>query len=371
MTLRCTQVLWTAVPVLLAITPLQAQGEELKVATRSADRYVTFLELPERRREAVRGLLALGRAAVPALIRTAKHPNPEFALISMHVLRDLGPVAMPALPTLLELARSRDEKIARAAVWARARLQPSGRTLVTVYQKGLIVEFDAAGKSRVLLENVSSPREAERLANGNLLVTQYREKKIVEYTPAGEAVWSHQLVGSPLDADRLASGNTLICESSKIGARGRKVGGRVVEIDRTGKVVWTCTLCKQPHDADRLPGGNTLIAGFNPGRVVEVDHAGKVIWEVKVAYAVGASRLANGNTLVTRHFKGDVLEIDGRGKTVFRLEGLDRPKKARRLPNGNTLVAEFSQFREFDAAGKEVARVELKAAIGSLHRYSP
>jgi len=81
-----------------------------------------------------------------------------------------------------------------------------------------------------------------------------------------------------------------------------------------------------------------------------------------------AKRLADGNTLITLRLKGQVIEVDPKGKTVWKLDNLNSPSDALRLPNGNTLVAEHKQVREFDPKGNEVWTKPMTWAV-SVKRY--
>jgi len=337
--------------------PSKAQND-----AKSANRFVTFLEIPDRRTHAVRGLLMLGSASVPALLRGAKHPNPKVAIASLHMLGELGPLASSARVPLQELFDDKDSPLSHAAGWALARLKNEGTILVTDYTAGKILAFprkaDGTGGTdpEVLLKKTPNGWDVEALGNGNLLVTHYTPNFVAEYTPAGKKVWSYDKLSSPLDADRLPNGNTLISDTYK---------NRVIEVDAKGKIVWEHKDCKTPYDADRLPDGNTLITEYR-GRILEVDPKGKIVWEYKHKDAFGADRLRNGHTLITG-YSGEVIELDQQYNVMFRLKNLRSPNEARRLPNGNTVVAERDRIREFDRAGRVVRTIPLKSRPGTIH----
>ena len=101
-------------------------------------------------------------------------------------------------------------------------------------------------------------------------------------------------------------------------------------------------------------------------RVIEVDSAGKVLWEYPLAAAFGADRLRNGHTLIT-DYGGGVIELDRQKNVFLRLKNLTNPNEARRMPNGNTIVAESNRIREFDRAGKVVRTIKLSTRPGTLH----
>lgn len=356
---------WILALLATALTVGKAPAQrpsKAKNDAKSAHRFLTFLELPARRTQAVRGLLMLGSASVPALLRGANHPNPAVVTMSMHMLGELGPLAAPATSELQAIADNRRSPNRHAASWALSRIQGDGRILIADYTVGQILAVppgpDGAGglESEVLLKNMGNAWDVEPLGNGNYLVTHYTDNKVVEYSPAGKEVWSYSDLGSPLDADRLPNGNTLISDTYK---------NRVIEVDPAGKIVWEHKDCKMPYDADRLPDGNTLISEYRT-RVVEIDPKGKVVWEHKRSDVFGADRLRNGHTLLTA-YTGEVIELDHQCNVMFRLKDLKSPNEARRLSNGNTIVAEKQRIREFDRTGKVVRTIPLATRPGTLH----
>ena len=65
---------------------------------------------------------------------------------------------------------------------------------------------------------------------------------------------------------------------------------------------------------------------------------------------------------------GSVIEVDRDGKVVWELSGLVSPSDADRLPNGNTVVSEKDQVREFDRRKNVIWRKEVNWALES-NRY--
>ena len=54
-------------------------------------------------------------------------------------------------------------------------------------------------------------------------------------------------------------------------------------------------------------------------------------------------------------YTNKVSEVDAKGqKEVWKKEGLQTPRDARRLPNGNTLIAEGQSVQEVDPKGNVV-----------------
>lgn len=340
---------------------LRAQASDArKEARKEANRFLTFLELPERRTEGAQGLLRIGEHAVPTLMRGALHPDPDIACMSMQVLGELGTAAMAAEGTLHKLSLSDNPVIASAGGWAKIRVRNQGAFLVTDYTKGRVLEYTPNQDKfvrKVVLDKVKSAWDAERLGNGHFLVTQYSENQVVEYNPAGKAVWEYKAVKMPLDADRLPNGNTLICDTQ---------GGRVIEVDPKGKIIWSRKDLKQPYDADRLIDGNTLITEYGK-RVIEVDPNGKIVWEYEIKDGFGADRLPNGNTLITAYSSNEVIEVDAKGDPKFTISGLKNPNEARRLANGNTVVAESDAVRIYGPKGKVIHKVVVGMRPGTVN----
>lgn len=84
----------------------------------------------------------------------------------------------------------------------------------------------------------------------------------------------------------------------------QRSGGKAQEYDGTGKLLRTFPCGR--YVGIRLPDGNTLIACGDDHRIIEVDPADKIVWEVKenevannkLLFVAGLQRLPNGNTVV-------------------------------------------------------------------------
>src|SRR5262249_17487769 len=115
-----------------------------------------------------------------------------------------------------------------------------------------------------------------------------------------------------LDLEETQRGLTMTCEMDGVGP----VGGRVSEFDRSGNQRWTIEEdFKSPTDFQRLSGGRVLVAEHWGQRITERNRQGKAVREWKLA---------------------------------------DKPVTCRRLPNGNTFMATYTEILEMSAAGKEV-----------------
>jgi hypothetical protein len=140
--------------------------------------------------------------------------------------------------------------------------------------------------------------------------------------------------------------------------RGR---GRVLKIERDGQMPWRYgeesseTLLK-PNSCSRTREGRLLICDTDAHRVIEVDPKGNVLtWSfgrqgVPAAGKEGLNRprsaqaLANGNLLIADQNNQRVVEITRSGEPVWSYEGVERltsPYHAERLDNGHTLIADW------------------------------
>ena len=91
------------------------------------------------------------------------------------------------------------------------------------------------------------------------------------------------------------------------------------------------------------------------GRILEVDRNRKVVRTIRVAsYPWSARRLANGNTLIADYNQSRILEVDSKDKVVWQRTGIRYPRYAERLANGNTLVTHSQGVIEIRKDGKAV-----------------
>ncbi len=331
-------------PVKPAPTAQDPDPATLAAIAAEVEKQCKLLELPERRAEALASLAFLGAGAVPPL--------------RAQITAERGRAGRPAeilamLQWSLFQADPADSKQAFG-------FGPGPITLMCDYSDNQLLAVDATGKEVWRLGDVFGAWDAELTPQGTVLVTEFSVSRVREVDRQGQTLWSFEKLKNPYDADRLASGNTLICDT---------FGGRVIEVDRQGEVVWTTERKIRPFDADRLASGNTLIADVLQDRVIEVDPKGEIVWEVRGLRNVhDADRLPNGNTLITLRSDQSVVEVDRDGKEVWRLRGLKAPSDADRLPTGQTLVAENTQVRAFDQAGKQVWQQAMTWTV-EVNRY--
>jgi hypothetical protein len=166
---------------------------------------------------------------------------------------------------------------------------------------------------------------------------------------SAELSFPRAAVGKWADAPPL-TGRTLICGP-----------GQVRELDEQGDVVFEAP-ANSPWACDVTPEQHRLIGDHAIRTLIEYDEQGVEVWAVRdlPGGPMSARRLENGNTLVALSDANLVAEYDPKGKIAWSVKVAGRPCDARRLPDGNTLVAAHRANRivELDADGKEVWVVE-------------
>jgi hypothetical protein len=95
--------------------------------------------------------------------------------------------------------------------------------------------------------------------------------------------------------------------------------------------------------------GKVLLCNPDLSRVVELDEVGKPVWQTRCPFPFCCEGQPNGHRLIGS-YGGQVDEYDTEGKVVWSLTGQQPTvRSVRRLPNGNTLVAD---------EGRETARLQ-------------
>lgn len=194
------------------------------------------------------------------------------------------------------------------------------------------------------------------LPDGNVLFTTGHGVK--EITRNGRVVFTYDSASAVYGCQRLANGNTFVAECN---------AGRLLEVDATGAIVKQVRLLPEGEDggsafmrnARVLAGGGYLVAHYGLGCVREYDGDGKLVREIPARGGPhSVVRLPDGNTLISI---GDadrnprVVEIDPSGTIVWQLTPADLPAKMKlvfaaglqRLPNGNTVVANWLGHEQF------------------------
>ena len=169
-------------------------------------------------------------------------------------------------------------------------------------------------------------------------------------------VFDYQSKSEIYACQRLANGNTFVGECNS---------GRLLELSPELKVVHEVRLLPEGknggsaymRNARRLPNGNTLVAHYRDQVVREYDPQGKVVLEIPAKGGPhSVARLPGGNTLISCADKTGgprLFEVDPAGKTVWEATAKDQPgfkflAGFQRLPNGNTVVANWLGHGEFE-----------------------
>jgi HEAT repeat protein len=147
---------------------------------------------------------------------------------------------------------------------------------------------------------------------------------------------------------------TLVCEMH---------GNKIWEVDQNGKVRWTMDQLNCPRDAQILPGGRILITEVNDHKIREREIATKkILWEHDIQDPSFARRLPNGNTFIADH--QHCYEITPAGNKVFEYTPKDRGGEVLhsidRRPNGNVVCMMMGGLvREVNREGKVVCEFDL------------
>jgi PQQ-like domain len=141
---------------------------------------------------------------------------------------------------------------------------------------------------------------------------------------------------------------------------------RMLELDGDGKVVWEHNPRSIAVIFEVLPNGNVLYAfGGQPTGVREVTRKGALVWSYisKSPQVLGCRRLPNGNTLVAEQGPCQAVEVNPRGIPVHVTplrtshENIHlQVRNIHQLPNGNILSAHEGEgaVREVDQDGRVV-----------------
>lgn len=147
--------------------------------------------------------------------------------------------------------------------------------------------------------------------------------------------------------------------------RGR---GRILQIDREGQISWRYgeqanEQLNKPHACTRTPAGHALISDTDGHQIIEVDpKTSEIVWRFgKTGFpAVGneglnrprsAQVLANGNLLIVDQNNRRVFELTRAFEIVWSFEGMDNlmaPYHAERLASGNTLISDWGAHIVFE-----------------------
>ncbi|MBT3291015.1 MAG: hypothetical protein HN380_26960, partial [Victivallales bacterium] len=195
------------------------------------------------------------------------------------------------------------------------------------------------------------PQDVWMLPNGNVLVAWYRAVQEIQPDFAkgkgGAVVWEHRVEApneiptcQPLPDGRVLVGVCGPCELREVDRDGKIVGR--IPLQSKAKLHSQFRFCRKTAQ------GTYLVPFIEERKVQEVDATGRVLHELTWPHpVVSATRLPNGNTLIGG---GKLIrEYDPKWNVVWEMDQDDLGYQlnlaliagVRRLPSGNTLVANY------------------------------
>lgn len=170
------------------------------------------------------------------------------------------------------------------------------RCLITDRQGQLVWQYS---------NGLRHPHNADITDTGTVLICNSDENEIWEIDPKdNQIIWKYgnkegQELSFPRDADRLPGGNTLITDSRH---------HRIIEVTPSGKIVWQYHVDYYAsfYEADLLENGNILLADQHHHQVTEIDRGGNIIWQFR--------NKRNNKTIFPRLYNGFFQQTD---ETMF------------------------------------------------------
>lgn len=129
-----------------------------------------------------------------------------------------------------------------------------------------------------------------------------------------------------------------------------------------------------PEDVVTARNGNRIVVEYSRQRITELDLAGEEVNRISTAaFPRSARKLPNGNYLVAwRNQNQPVVELDAQGRTVWETKNLTGyALSAERLPSGNTLIAFEDRVVEIDSSSRvlfEIGRAQGVASCKEARR---
>jgi hypothetical protein len=337
---------------------------------------------PSVRFQAATGLLRVGvKDAVPGLMRLLTDSPIQFAYQAEDLLFRLAGDKPPTAS--LGKADDASRKKAREdwEAWWKTASEKVDLTKVNVDSalKGLtiIIDFNGAGKDgqgRIwectkdgkmnweIASGLGGPVDARVIAGGRVLIAEHNASRVTERDRDGKILWTQSTNGNPVSCQRLANGNTLIATTAEVVEVTRE-NKEVFKVPASGGMFWCATKGKD----------GKILCAQSTGDVIELDAAGKKLRTVRVGGLDGwgdATMLPNGNVLVARFSQNQVAEVDWTGKVVWQANATSCTR-ASPLPNGNVLVTNMGGkvVYEIDRDGKEVWKQSTAGMPFSTRRY--
>ena len=252
------------------------------------------------------------------------------------------------------------------------QVSPTGIKHSILVCGGLTAIFDE--ESRIVWQVPGHSRDGMVLPNGNVLVSI--RKEAVEYKKGTDTVvWSYRLDKRNRElgtVNRLPNGNTLVVERGAL--------PRLLEIDPDGAIAVDVPLLPDTDDnhmqtrmARKRPNGNYLVPHLLAYKVKEYKPDGTVVREIKTDLERFGGRnprnmpftailLPNGNILANLTNGEKSAEFDPDGNVVWHIDNshvdgrFKDPCGGQRLPNGNTVFANYGERRHDKVKVFEVNR---------------
>lgn len=212
------------------------------------------------------------------------------------------------------------------------------------------------------------------ITNHSFACTDYTRGKVFIISDSGKVEWEYPAERCN-DIWVLPNGNLLF-----------NTGNGVKEVTREKEVVFSYESMSEIYACQRLANGNTFIGECNSGSLLEVAPNGNIVKKIRLLpdsvdgghfFMRNARKLPNGNYLVAHYGLDKVCEYDSTGKTLREIPIKGGPHSVIRLPNDNTLIACSDhngdpRVVEVDTAGKitwqltknELPGIELEFMTG-------
>jgi hypothetical protein len=242
------------------------------------------------------------------------------------------------------------DKVVLARIGTRQQSMLGFTVVVEPYNQGKrsgrVLELDRRGKVRWEIEGLQGPCDAQVVAGDRVLICEQNNNQVSERDLKGKVLWQ-KVLNQPVCVQRLSNGNTfIVCR------------GQIVEYDRNGKEVFTHNRPSFDIICGKKQRNGQITFVTNSGTCIRMDTGGKELKTVRVppiqVHNGYVDVLSNDHVVVPMYSNHKVVEYDAQGKSVWEAS-VNMPVSARRLPNGNTLVASMNQrVVELDRAGKIV-----------------
>lgn len=343
---------WLGAQVPVPTPPEPAQTPVASPSPRAqAEQFVRELAEPGKQNAAVKGLVALGDAAVPALHKALTDRRSDVLQWALFACSGLHGDCVSLRAPVERLLASKDLGVALMAQRAWPAVDGRCGLLLTV-GGGEILLVTHEGVS--VLCKLPQAYRTQLLPNGNLLFVSLGQHSVQEVRRDGSELWARAGLKAPVDCKRLPNGNTLVA---------RYMDRRVSEWQPNGEQAWTIETPGLPFHVDRLANGNTLITQFDDGGVIEVDREGQTVWSFEGMNLTSAARQLDGTTLVT-DLDTDRIRLVGANGTVLRSWACSDPQHAELLPNGHLVVNQGNAVLVLDADGKTLWSLERANITG-------